>query len=238
MRVLLTRPHEETVALAELLLAHGIDAIAAPLLEIDFITGDALDMNGVQGVVFTSANAVRAFVRRCDERDLPALCVGDATARAARAGGFSDIQSASGDVNGLAALIKATCDPDAGALVHPAGTKLAGDLGGQLEAAGFTYRRETLYVARKAQTLPDSARRALEDVAVDGVLLYSPRTAEAFCKLVAAAQLSHKLATVTAYCLSAAVAHKILHCPWRAVEIARTPDQDALLALLRTHSPS
>lgn len=232
MRVLVTRPFEDAERLIQILAVQGIEGVATPLLDITYDDGPTLDLGGVQAVVFTSANGVRAFARRATDRALPALCVGDATRAEAKAVGFTFVKSADGDVAALAALIKADLDPNGGALLHPAGSHVAGDLGGQISAAGFTYRREALYTAQKIETLPDAASKALEAGTVDGVLLYSPRTAAAFGRVVQNAGLDAALGTVTAYCLSAAVANKVAALPWADVKIAAQPDQDALLVLL------
>lgn len=232
MRVLLTRPTEDARRLTEVLRARGIEAVSAPLLDIEYIAGDALNLHGVQALLFTSANGVRAFAHRSDDRALPALCVGDATARQARDAGFTDVRSAGGDVDDLAMLVGASLDAGAGTLLHAAGSRVAGDLAGLLAAVGFTYRRDLLYRATKAERLPDAARAALEAGDVDGVLLYSPRTGAAFAKLVAEAGLAGRLDGVTAYCLSPAVADAVRHLPWASVRVAQRPEQEALLALL------
>lgn len=72
MRVLVTRPSEDAGLLGERLAALGVEASAAPLLSIENIAGDALDLDGVQAVLFTSANGVRAYGARSDDRSLPA----------------------------------------------------------------------------------------------------------------------------------------------------------------------
>jgi len=232
MRILVTRPSEDGARLVKQLAALGHEAVLAPLLDIETIAGDALALQGVQALVFTSANGVRAFAQRSTERALPALCVGDATGREAQAAGFRDVKSAAGDVAALAQLLEAELDPQAGALLHPAGSKVAGDLAGLLQKAGFCYRREVLYRANKAETLPKTARDALAAGTVDGVLLYSPRTAHAFVRLVEAAGLDKRLSGVSAYCLSPAVAEAVEGLGWARVLVAVRPDQDALLNLL------
>lgn len=232
MRILVTRPHEDAAPLAERLAALGHEALPAPLLEIKNIAGDALNLQGVQAVLFTSANGVRAFAARSHERGLAVFCVGDATAREAAAAGFSHVKSAAGDVAVLAQLVQVELDPQAGEVLHPAGSKVAGDLAGQLQKAGFNYCRAVLYRAEPAEILPEIAREALNTGAVDGVLLYSPRTAQAFARLVQQAGLEDRLSTVSAYCLSQAVADAVQGLPWAAVRVAARPDQDALLDLL------
>jgi len=234
MRILVTRPAEDCKPLIAALAQLGHEGVAAPLLDIRLIDGDELDLSCVQGLLFTSANGARAFAGRSGERDLPALCVGDATAREALALGFETVKSASGDVEALAALAVRALDPAAGALLHPAGSKLAGDLAALVQAAGFTYRREVLYQAIKAETLPVDALNALSAGNVDAVVLYSPRTGAAFARLLDKAGAREQLKTVSAYCLSDAVADQIKGLAWRKIVIAAHPDQASLLALLDT----
>ena len=110
--------------------------------------------------------------------------------------------------------------------------QLAGDLAGMLTADGFVCRREVLYEARAAESLPDSARDALAGGGVDGVLIYSPRTAALFRDLADAAGLGQILAGVTAYCLSANVAAKV-GGPWARVAVAEEPTEDSLIEALK-----
>lgn len=232
MRILVTRPSEDATRLAVRLAAMDVEAIAAPLLDIRNLAGAALDLSGIQAILFTSANGVRAFTARSNVRDLPALCVGDATAREAKDDGFVTVKSATGDVAALADLAKAACVPEGGALLHPAGSKVAGDLAGRLQAEGFSYRREVMYEAVKTDVLPIEAQQVLTAGEVDGVLFYSPRTGAAFAKLVRDANLQGALGTVTAYCLSDAVEDKIKDLAWASIKVAKTPDQESLLALI------
>lgn len=229
MRLLVTRPPEDAARFVAALRAGGHTAVVAPLLEIA-VRATAPDLAGVQALLFTSANGVRAFAANSARRDLPVFAVGDRTAELARETGFRDVRSAAGDVAALAALAAAQAEPAAGALLHVAGSKRAGDLAGALEDAGFAVRRAVLYDARPVAALPEAARRALAQGALDGVGFFSPRTAESFVRLVRAAGLSHATEGLTAVCLSPAVAEAARDLTWRDVRVARTPTQEALLA--------
>ncbi len=231
MRVLITRPEEDAAALAAELARRGVEAVSAPLLDIEITPGPALDLAGVQAVLLTSANGARAFAARSPERAIKVLAVGDATARTANALGFSEVASAAGDVDDLARLAVGSLDTGAGALLHAAGSKLAGDLAGMLDAAGFSYRREVLYRAETAKVLPAAALAGLRAGTFAGVLFYSPRTGATFRHLAEAAQLQQFLGTVTAYCLSDNVAAKIRALPWAAVRTAARPEQAAVLEM-------
>ena len=228
---MITRPREDARAVVEELAARGIDSMVEPVLEIvPLATGD-LDLDGVQAVLVTSANGARAL-GATSQRDIPVLAVGDATAAAARDAGFAAVAVAGGDVAALAALAAERCNPGAGPLVHVSGSAVAGDLAGRLAARGFTVRREVLYEARAASALSRDATAALSGGDVDAVLLYSPRTAEAFVALVRRAGLVAGLRRARALCLSGAVADAARGIAWREVCVAARPDQTVLLDLV------
>jgi len=227
-----TRPAEDAAPLTQALEARGHVVTPAPLLDIQFDTDAAPDLAGVAGLLATSANGVRAFARSSSRRDLPLYAVGDATARAATGAGFDQVRSAAGDVATLANLVIEHCDPAAGALLHVAGTRVAGDLAGRLEAAGFDVRRAVLYRAGTAQSLPDAVLAGLKSGTIDGVMFFSPRTARQFVTLLTDAGLELAVASADVFCLSAAVAEAVDVLNWRSVHIAARPDQDALLRLI------
>jgi uroporphyrinogen-III synthase len=231
-RLLVTRPAADAAPLIAALARQGCRAASEPLLEIVDIPGPSVDVAGVQALLVTSANGVRAFAARNPERDLRVLAVGDASATAARALGFARTESASGDVAALAELCKRRLDPAGGPLLHVAGTRIAGDLAGELERAGFRYRREVLYQAREASRLSQATLAALSQGELDGVLFFSPRTAQSFVALAARAGATAHLARVTAFCLSEAVATKARAASWRRIVVAERPEQDSLLAAI------
>ncbi|MFQ5774296.1 MAG: uroporphyrinogen-III synthase [Kiloniellaceae bacterium] len=234
MRVLVTRPEKDAQALAAALAARGHEVVVEPMLTVAPAEGveTQLDLAGVQALLFTSANGARAFARLCEQRALPVFAVGEASAAAARAAGFAEVENAGGDVNDLARLVVERLSPEDGALFHGAGSKLAGDLQGTLEAAGFTVRRVTLYEARPAAALSDGLRAALAEGRLDAATFYSPRTAETFVRLVEKADLGAACARLAAVCLSEAVADKARALSWREVRVAGRPDREALLACI------
>ncbi|WP_428249254.1 uroporphyrinogen-III synthase [Ferrovibrio sp.] len=226
-RLLLTRPEQDAARLRRDLEASGFAIDTAPLLRIQPLPAE-IALDGIRGLLVTSANGLRAFTAQSARRDLTVYAVGEASARAASAAGFADVHAAGGDVNSLAALVRAQADPRQGGLLHVAGETLAGDLKAMLEAAGFQVARVTLYRAEAASALPATVAKALGAGDYDGVLFFSPRTAAVF------AGLAPKMAPerITAYCLSAAVAQGLAGLPWRRVAVAASPSEAALLALL------
>jgi uroporphyrinogen-III synthase len=230
--VLITRPAVDAAPLAHCLSARGYRTRVEPMLDIVWRDGPAPDVDGVQALLFTSANGVRAFARRSPCLDRPVLTVGHATASAAREAGFQTVDSAGGDVEALAALALGRCRADGGALLHVAGSAMAGDLAGRLGQAGFTVRREILYDARPAQALSAATVTDLAAQALSFVLFFSPRTARSFVSLARGAGLAEPCRTVVALCLSGAVAAEAGQAPWKDIRTATRPEQDSMLDLL------
>lgn len=234
-RVLVTRPLEDAVPLVEQLDARGFKAVVEPLLRIRFLDVGAPDLSGLQALVFTSANGVRALSRLAPgakDEDLATFAVGPATAAAARAAGFKNVQVAGGDVAALARLVIGTCRPAAGAVLHVAGSARAGDLLGVLRGAGLDARRAVLYEAAATGALSDAVRRDIAAGRIAAVLIFSPRTAGLFVSLMRDAGLETRAQEMCLAALSPAVAKAAAALLWGAVEVAKAPEQEALLAAL------
>ncbi|MEM7225309.1 MAG: uroporphyrinogen-III synthase [Pseudomonadota bacterium] len=230
MRVLVTRPKEDSRDLAEALTDRGHEVLLQPLLIIEPAPlAVPLDLSGIQALLFTSANGVRALAALTAHRDLPVFAVGDATARTARAAGFECVASAGGDVADLARLVAARLDPAAGPLFHGAASVVAGDLKGRLEAAGFSIERRVLYRAEPVASLAPEVETAWRASTIDAALFFSPRSVESFAELVRACDLVEAARHCHAMALSPAVADRLAELPWTSVRTAERPTTEALL---------
>jgi len=232
MRVLVTRPLDDAEETAALLRARGHEALIAPLLGVHYHDGHALHLDGVQAILATSANGVRAFARRTSRRDFPIFAVGSQTAQAARDAGFAEVRNADGNARDLAALVGQTFEPQTGVLLHAAGAEAQARLAAALTDAGFTVRTEVLYDVPVADALPDAARAALAGGTAGAVLLYSARSAQAFVALVSQAGLRQVCESLLACCISEAAAAPLAGLPLKEIRIAPRPNQEALIACL------
>jgi len=240
MRLLVTRPEPDAARTAAALRARGHDVMLAPLLRIEAEAEADLGSGPWEGVLITSANAVRAIAahpRKDELVALPLFAVGRRSAEAARAAGFAEVVSADGDAGDLARLV-ATRDrtPQPGVqvrlpLLYLAGEDRAADVGDMLAAHGIATRTIVVYRAVAATALSPDIKDALAAGAIDGVLHYSRRSADAFVALALAALIDIKKLTITHYCVSAQAAAPLRDAGAAAVA-AETPDEAALLALI------
>jgi uroporphyrinogen-III synthase len=228
MRILVTRPAEDGEETAGLLTARGHQPLVAPLLSTHFWDGPEVSLQGVQAILATSANGVRALARRVTRRDVALFAVGPQTAAQARMMGFESVKSADGDAAALAEATKIWARPDKGALLHVAGEGNDGKLVHLL--AGFTIRKELLYAVKAAQKMPETAARALALAQVDVAMFYSPRSASVFRDLVQQERLP--VESLTAACISQAAAAALAPLCLRAVRVAAQPNQRSLFEVL------
>jgi uroporphyrinogen-III synthase len=228
-RILVTRAAPGAEATGRRIAARGLTPILAPLLAIAPSTRDA--STTARALAFTSANGARMFAALNSRRDLPVFAVGDATAATARALGFHTVLSAQGDMGALAALLQAQLPPGA-SVFHPTGRDQAGDLAAA--APGLKIESRAIYRAEAARLLPVAALAALvpDPPQVDAVMAHSPRAASVFVRLLTEAGLGARRADLTGLAISARAAAALEPEAWREMRVARTPDEEALLALL------
>jgi uroporphyrinogen-III synthase len=232
MRLLVTRPRDDAEAFAALLRARGHEAVAAPVMEVHLQPGPPVALDGVQAILVTSANGVRAIAERTARRDLTVYAVGPQTSEAARMAGFPSVISADGDAAALVETVARQADPAKGILLHAAGAETAGRLRQALQGRGFRVETAVLYDAVPVTKLPSNAEENLRDGTLDGVMLFSPRSAKTFASLVSDAGLATAAARLTAFCISAATGAALAPLSFAQIAIAGTPNQDAILDLI------
>lgn len=227
MRLLVTRPEPDAQRTAERLRADGHTVLVEPLLTIAFAP-PPVDVPLPGALLVTSQNALRALSRwpqGANWREVPVFAAGPATARAAAELGFRNVRGGAGDAGALVKTVIAA--RPGGPLVYPAARDRAGGVAAGLSAAGYDVRVIEAYQADVAPAFSDNVHAALTQRALDGVLLYSRRTARAFRDLLDIAGI-HPSGLI-AYVISEQVAEIVRHLPLR---VAARPDEDALLALI------
>ncbi|MBE7636248.1 hypothetical protein GUA87_05290 [Sneathiella sp. P13V-1] len=237
MKLLITRPMSAAREMKSALETMGHDVILSPLLEISFRNTEPLDIEKVQALIVTSANGVKGLVRATENRSIPVYAVGDKSAAVAKQSGFEKIFSANGDVDDLARLIKERLPEDGGTLVHAGGARLAGDLGGDLQKAGYSYRREILYDAHDAEGLTPVALSELKAGKLDGVLVFSPHTAKVLKQIIDADKLYDHISKLSIWCLSQNVANALSDLQAGQIFVAEHPTEKDLLALIEKADP-
>jgi uroporphyrinogen-III synthase len=244
MRVLLTRPLEDSRALAEILGAEtlegeAIEPLIWPLTRIVPTVRAPKLPPTTGGLLFTSANGVRALAALSGRRDLPALCVGKATAQAARKAGFRDCFVAGGDARALADLARRSGIRE---FFHPRGRDTAGDLKGWLAETGQSVTEAVLYQAEETGAAPAPVAAALARGAIDLVTIWSHRGAVILARHFSDpgagpnASPNASLGATGLLAISPAAAEPLEASGFQRIVLAEAPDGAAMLAAIRAYS--
>jgi uroporphyrinogen-III synthase len=82
LRVLVTRPREHAQVLVEALASEGFDVVVEPLIAIEPLSDEPIDVRGYDCVVVTSANGARELARRMNETPSRIAAIGPGTVAA------------------------------------------------------------------------------------------------------------------------------------------------------------
>lgn len=213
-RVLVTRPQPGAGATAAALVRLGHEPVTAPLME-PVARGWTLPEVRPDAVMLTSAAAVRLAGPQAEGlKSLPALCVGEKTAAAARAAGWTRAEMAGAD---LVALMAEAGRRAPIRLLHLCGE----DRTSAEVAAGVTIERRIVYAAQ-LKPLEDPGR-------LDAVLLFSPRSAAHLAREWDRLGRRREEVALAAISPAAAAAAGL---GWRRLTVAAAPDEASLLAAL------
>ncbi len=239
MAILVTRPAPDNEATARALAARGHAALLAPMLRFEAVAFQDDGETAYDGVILTSANAVRALAGHpAHDRlaALPAFAVGERTADVARAAGFRTVARAKGDAASLRDLLLARVASrklkKSAVLCHPAGADLAHDFGADPAMRGFTVVKHVAYRMTPVADFPSAVAEAFRAGTIAAVLHYSRRSARAFLNAARAAGVEVTALALPQCCISDAVAGVLREAGAPQVAAARTPDEAALLAAL------
>lgn len=209
-RLLLTRPEPAARRFAAQAAGLGLEAVISPVLRIVPVAHDAARLAAAAGLVLTSVHALPAAGVG---RGRPAICVGPATAEAARAAGFA-VTEGPGDAARMLPLLQGLGP----GWLHPHGAHVAR----VLPVPGMVVYDQC------PQDLTPAARVLLEGAAPVILPLFSPRSAHVLAGQVGAARPPLWLAPISA------AAAEAWHGPAARLAVAATPDAPGVLAAIES----
>jgi len=233
MRLLVTRPAPDAELTVQSLRHLGHEVYAQPLSQAEFLTPS--HPPDPSAIIVTSRNGVRAlgaWQQSIAWHDRPLFAVGDATAALAMEGGFTDVRSARGDNSALAALVIDTRDPGDGPVLYPAADERSSGLETRLRDAGFKVDTAIAYRMLAAKRFATEILDVLQSKLLEGVLLYSRRSASIFLSLIDRDGLAESLRGLRVFAMSDLVASVFAHRSVGGIDIASSPKEEALFSLL------
>ena len=239
MSILVTRPHPDNETTAESLRARGHAVLLAPALKFEPVAFHDESETPYGAILVTSANAIRAVAPQLRDLGLlalPLFAVGEHTAAAARDAGFAKVIVAGGDAASLRDKVMQSARDKVlkkkSALLYLAGADLSRDLGGELDAEGFSVVTQPTYRMIPVKHLPREVCEGFAAHGVEAVLHYSRRSARAFLDAARDEGGEISALAIPQCCLSETVAGALRDAGASQVLVAATPDENALFATL------
>lgn len=212
--LVILRPEPGASATAGAAREIGLAPLVMPLFRIESIGWQAPGDGAFDSLLLTSANAVRAGGNGlAGLMHLPAYCVGETTAAAARAAGFAVEGVGSGGIDELLASL-------------PASLRLLHLCGADRRPPANARQSISAVPVYRATELPDPKGLDRIDGAV--VVVHSPRAAARLRTLADLLSIERNRTAIAAISEPAAAA---LGSGWEQVEVAASPTDAALLSL-------
>lgn len=180
-------------------------------------------------VLLTSAHAATHAPAQLVRRQ--ALCVGAATAEAARRLGFYPVADAGGDQSALVRLVRETV-PVGTTLVWLRGNEVAGDLTALLAPGGYSVVEQVVYRTEDRPDFAAAVRAALAGGPPGAVLIHSPAGARALAAALAGGTAPPDLSGWQLAAISQAAAAPLQQAGFASVRVAPEPTGAAVLAAL------
>lgn len=233
MRLLVTRPMPDAAATAERIRQMGHEAAVFPLVKPQFHPLEG--HHDPAAILVTSRSGVRAMAawpKARAWRGKRVFAVGAATARAASEAGFLRVIAADGDARSLAVAVMKQVQPTVGPLFYPAGRDRGTHLEETLSFAGYELDVAVAYSMVAVERLDPELVAAITSGRIDGVVVYSPRSAEILVDLISAAGLFGQVADWVVYALSGEIGQTCRERGFSRISVAEMPREDALIQRL------
>ena len=147
MHIVITRPKEDSLYLIENLISLGHTVTHLPVIKIEKLETEKINLLNYQAVIFTSSNAIKFMNIEKFNSKIKCFCVGKATELRARQVGFINTYGSEGTVDSLAELIMRTLDSKSEKLLYLSSEFISKDLDKDLINAGYSVDRISNYTS-------------------------------------------------------------------------------------------
>lgn len=235
IRLLITRPQQDSESLASKLSKHDIECIIEPMLTIvpEASAKEAIKPHldpAPQAIVITSKHALEAFDDLSIIADIPLFASGARTAEFAREQGMKNVTATGEKVSELADYIATNLKPEKEPILYLSGADITTDLQDVLH--DYKIIRLITYRADMTEAFSADVIKEIGKEALTGVIFFTQRSTAAFMNCIKQANLEIHLKALRAYCLSDAVAETLSPTLFKSVAIAAHPTVKSMVDLV------
>jgi len=233
VHIVITRPKEDSLQLIERLKKLGHLVTHLPVIKIEKLKTNKINLSNYKAVIFTSSNAIRFMNIEKFDLKIKCFCVGSATEFTAKQAGFINTYSSEGTVDSLIELIIRTLDTKSGKLLYLSSEFISKDLDSDLIKAGYSVDRILNYTSMPVEEIDKKTLNFFEKKRPDVIFVYSSKSAKNLFNLINKYSLLNVVTHSSLMCISEKVLLVLKKIKWKKVFIFSPGEEEFLLDKIR-----
>ena len=229
MHILLTRPLEDSREMILKFQSLGHDVSNIPLINIESKNYEPINFYNFNGIIFTSANAIKFLNLKLINKKISCFCVGSATEKKAKSSGFQNIFCADGNVNNLKELILQNFNSSDGKLLYVSGEIISNKLDQQLISEGYNVKRIINYTVNPVEKFDDKFIEKLKLKMPEIIYIYSQNSAISFLNLIKNYQLENLWTNSNLMCIGEKTSAVLNEIKWKKIFLFNPGEEEFLL---------
>ena len=229
MHILLTRPLDDCKELILRFKSLGHIVSHLPVIKIQNVNYDKVNINEFSGIIFTSANAIKNLNTSDINKKINCFCVGSSTENVAKQNGFQNIFCAEGNVNNLKEVILQNFDNRSGNLLYVSGEIVSSNLDKDLISEGYKVRRIINYSVLPVEEIGEEFINNLKSSIPDMVYVYSENSAKNYLNLLKKYNLLDYWMNTNLMCLGEKTSSVLNEIKWKKIFLFNSGEEEFLL---------
>jgi len=229
MHILLTRPLDDCKELILRFKSLGHKVSHLPVIKIQNVNYDKVNINEFSGIIFTSANAIKNLNTSDINKKINCFCVGSSTENVAKQNGFQNIFCAEGNVNNLKEVILQNFDNSSGNLLYVSGEIVSSNLDKDLISEGYKVRRIINYSVLPVEEIGEEFINNLKSSIPDMVYVYSENSAKNYLNLLKKYNLLDYWMNTNLMCLGEKTSSVLNEIKWKKIFLFNSGEEEFLL---------
>jgi len=229
MHILLTRPLDDCKNLIIKFKALGHKVSHLPVIKIESVEYDQPNFNNYQGIIFTSANAVKNLNLINLNKQTNCFCVGSATEKIVKQNGFQNIFCADGNANNLKEVILQNFDRNQGTLLYVSGKVISSNLDRDLVSEGYSVKRIVNYNVLPIEEISEEFIKDLKSFIPDMIFIYSENSAKNYLNLLKKYGLTDIWMDTNLMCIGEKTSSILNEIKWKKIFLFNPGEEEYLL---------
>ena len=233
MHIVITRPKEDSLYLIENLIKLGHIVTHLPVIKIEKLETEKINLLNYKAIIFTSSNAIKFMNIEKFNSKIKCFCVGKATELIAKQIGFINTYTSEGTVDSLTELIMRTIDNKSGKLLYLSSEFISKDLDKDLINKGYSVDRISNYTSIPIEEVDKKTIDFFVKKPPDVIFIYSSKSAKNLFNLINKYSLLNVVTQSNLMCISEKVLLVLKQIKWKKVFVFSPGEEEFLLNKIR-----